>query len=107
MKIYNKLVRDRIPEIIAKSGSTAKTRILDDQEYQSALLEKLVEEALEVKGAEGNQKELMKEIGDVLEVIDAILLSFELSRQEINTVKAERKKSRGGFDGKIFLESTA
>lgn len=106
MKTYNKLVRDRIPEIIAKDGSISKTRALDDQEYRQELLKKLKEEVLEVVEAKDDKKELAKEIGDVLEVLDYIMKTFEIDTDEVVAVKAERKQSRGGFDDRIFLEYT-
>jgi len=106
MKTYNKLVRDRIPEIIAKDGSISKTRALDDQEYRQELLKKLQEEALEVIEAKDDKKELTKEIGDVLEVIDYIIKAFEINKDEVMKIKAERRESRGGFDDRIFLEYT-
>lgn len=105
MKVYNKLVRDKIPEIIARDGQKANIRILNSEECRQALLAKLVEEAKEASEA-SSQKDLAKEIGDVLEVIDSLILAFGLRREEIEKLKAERKESRGGFDKKIFLEST-
>lgn len=106
MKTYNKLVRDRIPEIIKAEGASLKTRILDDVEFRIELMKKLVEEAHEVVGASADKKELIKEIGDVFEVIDAIITAFELDKADIQKVKEERQKSRGAFEEKIFLEYT-
>lgn len=106
MKIYNKLVRDRIPELIERGEASYVTRVLNDDEYKHALLEKIVEEAREVCDTKGERKELIKEIGDVLEVIDAIVAAFELDRKEIEAIKTARKTSRGGFEKKIFLEQT-
>lgn len=105
-KIYNKLIRDRIPEIIEKDGATFKTRILNDEDYKTELLKKLIEEAQEVVGAKDDNKELVKELGDTLEVIDHLVKSFGLDKIEIEKVKAERKASRGGFDKKLLLEYT-
>lgn len=104
MKIYNKLIRDRIPEIIEKDGKQAKTRFLNDEDYKQELLKKLVEETKEAVEAE-DKKELTKEIGDVIEVIDYLIETFQLDRGEIEKIKQERKESRGGFDKKLFLES--
>ncbi|MBI5306738.1 hypothetical protein HZB04_04130 [Candidatus Wolfebacteria bacterium] len=55
--------------------------------------------------AENNQ-DLIKEIGDVLEVLECIEKSFGLNKEEILKIKEERKQKRGGFDKKIFLEKT-
>ncbi len=106
MKIYNKLVRDRIPEIIEADGKTPKVRILSEAEYKTSLLEKLVEEAKEALATKGDQKELAKEIGDIQEVIDASVEAFKLDRSQIETLKQKRKTDRGGFEKKLFLEST-
>jgi len=105
MKIYNKLVRDKIPEIIEKDGEKPFIRILDDVEYRKELKKKIKEEAEELSLAENNQ-DLIKEIGDVLEVLEYIEKSFGLDKEEILKVKEERKQKRGGFDKKIFLEKT-
>ena len=105
-KIHNKLIRDKIPEIIEKTSGKYKMRILDNEEYKKELLKKIVEEAKEVLDTDGDKKELIKELGDVLEVIDHLVGAFDLNRAEIEKVKQERKESRGGFDKKLFLEYT-
>lgn len=107
VKVYRKLVRDKIPEIIAVKGEKAKVRTLTDEEFTRALAAKLVEEAREVGKATGDRAELAKEIGDVLEVIDVLVAHEGLNRHEIERVKAERKAKRGGFEKKIMLESVA
>ena len=105
MKVnYGKLVRDRIPEIIRADHLTPTTRVLDDREYVVELCRKLIEEAKEVEGAQGDAKELVKEIGDVYEVIDALITQYRLDREEITKLQAERRAKRGGFSQKIFLE---
>ena len=106
MKTYNKLVRDKIPEIIEADGEMPKVRILGEAEYKVALLEKLVEESREAMAAKGDPKELSKEIGDVLEVIDATIEAFGLDRSRIEESKQKRKESRGGFEKRLFLEFT-
>jgi len=106
MKTYNKLIRDRIPEIIEKDGAKAKIRILNDKEYHEELLKKIVEEAKEVLETKGKREKLTKELGDVLEILDYLIKVFNLDREEIEKVRQERKESRGGFDKKLFLEYT-
>lgn len=105
-KVYNKLIRDKIPEIIEKDGATFKTRVLNETDFKAELFKKLVEEAEEAVGSKGNKKELIKELGDLLEVIDYLVKYFDLDKGEIERVKAERKDSRGGFDKKLLLEYT-
>ena len=105
MKNYNKLIRDRIPEVMEKEGVKFRVRILNDEEYKEELLKKLVEEAKEVLETKGDRIELVREIGDILEVIESIQKIFELNKDEIEKVKNEKKNKRGGFKEKLFLES--
>ncbi len=105
MEIYKKLVRDNIPEIIQKENKIPKTRILSNDEYKYELLKKLVEESSEALEARENKKDLIKELGDLLEVIDSAVKAFDLNKDEILTVKDKKKQARGGFDQQIFLES--
>lgn len=74
--IHNKLVRDRIPEIIENDHKTCVTRILNDDEYLVCLKSKLLEECHEVMNAEG--EDIKKEIADVLEVLEALENNFIL-----------------------------
>lgn len=104
-RIYNKLVRDNVPEIIRQDKAKPKTRILEQEEYLKALFKKLAEEAKEAAEAGADKQALMKEIGDVYEVIDAIIDDCGLDKAEIMKLKSERKVERGGFSKKIFLES--
>jgi predicted house-cleaning noncanonical NTP pyrophosphatase (MazG superfamily) len=101
MKVYNKLVRDRIPEIIKSSGSIANTRILDDEEYFKCLLDKLLEEVKEV--IEDPSKE---ELADTLEVIRSIAEHLDHSLEDIEKVRIKKNKSNGSFKKRIYLEST-
>ncbi len=65
-----------------------------------------MEESQEVVEATLDKKELIKEIGDVFEVLDSIINVFNIDAEEIKRIKQERKEKRGGFDKKIFLEYT-
>lgn len=103
--IYNKLVRDNIPEIIKQEKGEPEIRILGQDEFLKELFKKLREEAREATGVRADKQELMKEIGDVYEIIDAIIDNCGLDKDEIMKIKSARKTERGGFDKKIFLES--
>ena len=98
---YSKLVRDRIPEIIQADGHRAVTRVLDEESYRAALLEKLIEEAHEARQAPAEQ--LAGELADVLEVIQAIADVHGLSWTTLETATRKRTE-RGAFDNRIFLE---
>jgi predicted house-cleaning noncanonical NTP pyrophosphatase (MazG superfamily) len=98
---YDKLVRDRIPEIIRHSGKTFETSILSEYAYRAALLTKLVEEANEA--ALAGPEDLVTELADLLEVIDATIRAFGLTREAVERVQRQRHQERGGFDGRVQL----
>lgn len=106
MKHHNKLVRDRIPEIILADGEIPKTKTLSTGKYKLALLDKVVEEAKEVAETKGKRSDLIKEVGDLEEVLMALMDVCNISCKEISVVRRKRKKERGGFGKRIFLEST-
>lgn len=104
MKItYNKLVRDHIPEIIDADGKTACCRIMEEEEYRNALKNKLVEEAGEVQAAH-SREELVKELADVLEVVEALQDANGISPKEVLSVKHQKAKRNGKFEKRILLE---
>ena len=99
---YNKLVRDRIPEIIGSRGDHAVIRVLDEAAYRDALLAKLVEEAQEASGTRG--EELPAELADVLEVLQALAKALGMSWEQLLALAAAKRTRRDGFKGRIFLE---
>lgn len=98
--VYNKLVRDNIPLIVSADGQTPITRVLGDDEYLRALLDKLVEEAIELR----EQIDIMGERADVAEVLLAIDGALGLQPDLIEAERIEKAKRRGGFEQRIFLE---
>lgn len=100
MKIYNKLVRDKIPEIINSSGKNCNIRTLSQEEYISALETKLNEEV-----AEYQVDKNLEEMADVLEVLQAICVARGYSLEELEQMRAKKADERGGFQDRIFLES--
>jgi len=97
-KVYNKLVRDKIPEIIVMQGNIPKTEVLDDAAYFQALNAKLQEEV-----AEYLEAFCVEEIADVLEVIHAIIAHKGLSYAEVEQIREDKNDARGGFCKKISL----
>ena len=95
---HNKLVRDRIPEIIAASGKTCVTKILSDEEYLNMLDAKLDEEL-----AEYHQDQNVEELADLLEVIYAAASARGYTLEQLEEVRANKAEKRGGFQKKIFL----
>jgi len=100
-----KLVRDRIPELIAAEGRTATVRVLEDQAYETALLDKLVEEATELRDAEPRHR--LDEAADVYEVLLAILARHGLDATDLEARATERRNARGGFTKRWWWEPDA
>lgn len=97
--IHNKLVRDKIPQIIEKSGKTPVCRTLSDEEALEMLDRKLSEELNEYQADKS-----MEEIADLLEVIHAVVKARGSSMEEVEAIRKDKLKKRGGFDKRIFLE---
>lgn len=104
-KIYNKLVRDKIPEIIENDGETPVVRVLNDNEYKKELEKKLKEEYEEVLLAK-DKKERLEELADMLEVIRMLALLEDEDIQSVINIMDKKRKKRGGFTKKLFLEKT-
>jgi predicted house-cleaning noncanonical NTP pyrophosphatase (MazG superfamily) len=101
-KVYKKLVRDKIPEIIKNSGGEADIEVIgDDQGYLQALLAKLGEEVEEVRRAEADH--LLEELGDVETVVEAILKVKGWKAEDLRTQKDRKDEERGKFEKRIFL----
>ena len=98
-KTYNKLVRDKIPEIIEASGKTCSTEILADDEYLKMIDAKLDEEL-----AEYHQDQNIEELADLIEVIYAAAKARGYTLEELERVRAEKAAKRGGFEKKILLK---
>ncbi|MBE6711193.1 MAG: phosphoribosyl-ATP pyrophosphohydrolase [Ruminococcaceae bacterium] len=96
---YNKLIRDRIPEIIAKNGQTARVRVLTDEEYLAKLDEKLGEELAEYL-ADGN----IEELADLLEVLYAAALARGTTAEQLDEIRRKKAEERGAFAEKLLLE---
>lgn len=99
MKVYNKLVRDNIPEIMINKGCKPVTKILTDEEYLTELNKKLLEEVNEY--LEDNN---IEELADIREVFNSILKAKGITEEELESVRIEKANKRGGFNNKIFLE---
>ena len=104
-KIFNKLVRDNIPDIIASNGEESVTRILADEEYKVELYKKLLEEANEVISSK-NSDETIEELADVLEILKSIAELNDKKLDDVVEVAKQKRLKRGGFEKRIFLEKT-
>jgi predicted house-cleaning noncanonical NTP pyrophosphatase (MazG superfamily) len=98
-KEYNKLVRDKIPEIIEESGRKQKSRILDEKEYLEALLDKVIEEIEEYRET-GDEEEL----ADVFEVLECIVKLKDYEPMHLDYLRMKKREARGSFNDRILLE---
>ena len=101
-RIYNKLVRDKIPNIIKGKGEIPVIKILDEINYKKELEKKLYEEYKEVIEASGDER--IEELADMLEVIKALANLESKNLNDIMEIAEIKNKKRGAFDEKIFLE---
>ncbi|TCP19939.1 putative house-cleaning noncanonical NTP pyrophosphatase (MazG superfamily) [Scopulibacillus darangshiensis] len=102
MPTYNKLVRDRIPEIIEKTNKKADTRILSSEEYITELRNKSFEELREYMETDNNQ-DAIEELADLLETIHALAKCHDMDFSEVERVRKAKAEKRGGFEERIFL----
>lgn len=114
---YNKLVRDKIPEILIEKGIDVQTRKLDSVSFPPALKTKLHEETQELTEAfeewrghglfqTSSRKAVVEEMADVLEVIRAIAQHIGVTGTEVENVRVDKFNERGGFHGGVYLVST-
>lgn len=96
--IYNKLVRDRIPEIIDNSGKQCICTTLPEDKYIAMLDAKLNEEL-----AEYQESKSMEELADLLEVIRAVAIARGSSIEEVEAIRRDKAAKRGGFEKKLLL----
>ena len=98
---YNKLIRDKIPEIIEGKGGKADIRVLSDEEYPIYLKAKLDEEV-----GEYHRDHTAEELADILEVVYALADSIGCSKEELLEIYQRKHDARGGFEKKLLLIST-
>ena len=101
MKIYDKLVRDRIPKIIESSGNHCEIEVVNDEIALEYLYKKLNEEVSELL-----EDKNLEEIADVVEVLFAIGRKYGYSEEDILNKRDEKKAKSGGFEDNIILKNT-
>lgn len=102
MPTYNKLVRDRIPDVIENTGKKFSTRILNETDYIIELKKKAYEELDEYVNT-NNKKDAIEELADLLEIVHAFAKYHGSSIDEVEEVRKQKADKRGGFKEKIFL----
>lgn len=99
MRIYNKLVRDKIPEIIRLDGKECEIEIASKEEHFKLLKQKLIEETEEFM-----EDENLEELSDVMEVLFALARNLGYSEEDLLNKRQDKKKKRGGFNEGIVLK---
>ena len=102
MKKYHKAIRDKIPEIIKKSGYSCNVKTLSDDQFLLEIEKKLSEEVSEYLNDKNPE-----ELADILEVIYRISNLKGISKDELEKIRIKKVKERGGFEKNLFLIDTA
>jgi predicted house-cleaning noncanonical NTP pyrophosphatase (MazG superfamily) len=98
----NKLVRDKIVEIMESKGSKLYSYKLNDQDFLKQLKLKLIEKASEVHKAQSEQ-ELLEELAEVLEIIQNLAKLNNLTFKDLEAAQEKKRKEKGGYQERIFL----
>ena len=99
---YDKLIRDKIPEIIEQSGKKCIVEVMDNDTYIEYLDQKLNEEL-----AEYQQDKSIEELADLLEIIYAVVAARGYSVEELERLRLEKAEKRGAFEKKLLLKSVS
>lgn len=99
--IYNKAIRDKIPEIIQKDGYSSNVKTLSDEEFLVELEKKLSEEVTEYQNDKNPE-----ELADILEIIYRITELKGISKEELEKIRVKKVEERGGFEENFFLIDT-
>lgn len=99
----NKLVRDKIVQLQQVSGGEVNYEKITGPAYLQALVAKLKEESEELQAS--NKKELLKELADIQEVIDAIVIAIGETREQLQHQQAAKREKAGGFEEGLYIHS--
>ena len=97
--VYNKLIRDKVPEAIERTGKAFATHIISEDEYQLYLCHKLHEETTEYLESDD-----ISELADLVEVIHALVKAKGFTWEDLEKIRHEKLAKRGGFDKRLCLE---
>lgn len=99
---YNKLCRDKVPEIIAAKGFECEVREVDHDEYKREIIRKVFEEASGVSNHSGRSS-LLKELADLMVTINAVKKEYEISEGELDLAIEKSIDEKGGYEGRLYL----
>lgn len=100
---FNKLIRSKLPERMNKEGISVVGRHLNHEEFTLELKNKLVEEAVEVREADSREM-LIKELSDVMEVIESVMLAYDIGQEELWNEQINKRKTNGIFLPENFVD---
>lgn len=103
---YNKLCRDKVPQIIADKGFQCEFRIADHEEYKREIIRKVLEEATGVTNHSDHDR-LKKELADLLITVEALKKEFEITDEEVDEAIATSLEEKGGYDERYYLSWSA
>lgn len=101
-KIYNKLIRDKIPQVIQQSGKLAVIEEVSSKAYLELLNAKLGEELQEYL-----EDQNVEELADLVEVVYAIVDHKSVSLQEFESIRQQKVKEKGAFKNKLLLKEVS
>ena len=103
---YNKLCRDKVPQIIKDKGFECEVRVSDHDEYKREIIRKVLEEATGVTNHTDHDR-LKKELADLMITVDAVKKEFGITEEEMTEAIASSKEEKGGYDERIYLSWSA
>ncbi|MFC0189309.1 MazG-like family protein [Fictibacillus aquaticus] len=102
MAVFNKLVRDKIPELIEQAGKKGTFRILGKEEFKSELMKKLIDEAKDFQ-YDNDQENIIDSLAEILETVYTMAESCGIMKEELEEKRNVRIQSRGAFAQRLFL----
>lgn len=99
---YNKLCRDKVPEIIREKGFECEVREVDHDEYKREIIRKVFEEASGVSN-HTSRESLMKELADLLITINAVKHEFDISDADVTEAMTKSLVEKGGYEKRFYL----
>ncbi|MFF5994969.1 nucleoside triphosphate pyrophosphohydrolase [Lysinibacillus sp. KU-BSD001] len=104
MVAFNKLVRDKVPSLVTKDGGSYSLKLLSPLEHQHEITKKMYEELDEYHAAQ-SKDEAIEELVDMVELIYAAIKLHDVSPEDFEAIRLEKKKKKGGFEKGIYLNS--
>ncbi|MGB4758646.1 MAG: nucleoside triphosphate pyrophosphohydrolase [Candidatus Saccharimonadales bacterium] len=102
--IFNKLVRDKLPELYESIHQKITVRALSSGEYSAELCTKLVEEARELSAAHSKDA-VINELADIYQVAEDLMVHYNIEKAQVDKIKTNKKADKGSFSEGVFVET--